>query len=295
MADKRVKYIADDGPFCEVGITGKQTSWRRNQSGFVTEANAQLLIASGKFVLSSTDFGADQDGLDSHLSQHSDICVPLSLGLVPSIMPSLVTSTTASQSGNVVTVSATAHGIPATVFDGWRVWYPGSASIPAGWYLDFSRTSADAFTFSNPTSQTVASESVNAGAFVSAFVEVCRGTIPGGLLGKNGRGEARLILHGGTTAAVKYARLNIGSSLISHGSGTSVASGVHSFSFSNLGNESKQRGFQSRDGTQLGSASVYLTNVDLSVDQPVYITVSANAAGDYVAVQNALFFGYNQP
>jgi len=71
MADKRVKYIADDGPFCEVGITGKQTSWRRNQSGFVTEANAILLIASGKFVLSSTAFATDSDGLDSHLAEHS--------------------------------------------------------------------------------------------------------------------------------------------------------------------------------------------------------------------------------
>jgi len=76
MADKRVKYIADDGPFCEVGITGKQTSWRRNQSGFVTEANAALLIASGKFVLSSTAFATDADGLDSHLAEHAALPHP---------------------------------------------------------------------------------------------------------------------------------------------------------------------------------------------------------------------------
>lgn len=68
MADRRVKYTYDDGPFSEVGITGKQTSWRKNDSAFVPEADAALLISSGKFV-DGTDFGSN----DVHKQAHRQL------------------------------------------------------------------------------------------------------------------------------------------------------------------------------------------------------------------------------
>ncbi len=69
----------------------------------------------------------------------------------PRIIPALVVSSTAACTSKVVTISATSHGIPATLFDGYEVYYPGSPSLSAGWYGSLSRTSADALTFSAPS------------------------------------------------------------------------------------------------------------------------------------------------
>jgi len=297
MADKRVKYIADDGPFCEVGITGKQTSWRRNQSGFVTEANAALLIASGKFVLSSTAFSTDRDGLDSHLADHSAIGSPLFFpGFKPMILPSLVASTTASQAGNVVTVTATAHGIPGVNFEGWRVWYPGSPTIAANWYDGFSYVDANTFTFSNYLAQSVASESVNGGISNTAIVEVGKVTIPGGAFGRNGTMELRLIQNGGPSTAIKTIRCYYGGAYINlHAPTNTQANGLVSLTAAFLNSESKLRGFQVKDHAQTTYAAFFTASVDSSLPQTYSITAQVSAAGDYCGIQSALLFLTKNP
>lgn len=95
MADRRVKYTYDDGPFSDVGITGKQTSWRKNDSAFVPEADAALLISSGKFV-DGTDFGSN----DVHKQEHREIGgVPRQVAVcgVPFVIPAGDGSTTGLQ------------------------------------------------------------------------------------------------------------------------------------------------------------------------------------------------------
>jgi len=217
MADKRVKYIADDGPFCEVGITGKQTSWRLNQSGFVTEANAALLIASGKFVLSSTAFATDADGLDSHLSEHAAIGSPI-IKKFPTwpanagiLLASLVASSTSSRTSNVVTISAAAHGITTgTTYVGFRFYYPGSPSLIAGWYDSIlSIPDANTITFSAAGTD-FGSESVNGGSAWTTATDITMMTIPGGLLRDQSKMSIKGLRAGSTGAPNKTINILFG-------------------------------------------------------------------------------------
>lgn len=76
MADVRVKYIADNGPWSEVGITGKQQSWRKNSVGVVSAADSALLLASGKFVLASSIDVAGAEEIELHATEHAAMGLP---------------------------------------------------------------------------------------------------------------------------------------------------------------------------------------------------------------------------
>jgi len=209
--------------------------------------------------------------------------------MVPKICPSLVAGATAAQSGSTVTVTATAHGIPATSYDGWKVWYPGSTNIAAGWYSGFLYLTANTFSFTASDSKTVASESVNGGAAVTAYVEFYKLTLPGGTLGKNGRATANVFKFPDATASIKGQRIYFGGSLIaSNNAATSVGSGMFRYTFSNMNSEAKQRGTPAQDGySSLTPSSVYNATADSSQDQVVSIQASNNAGGGFFAIQYA--------
>lgn len=73
MADVRVKYVADNGPWSEASITGKQQSWRKNDVSFVPSLDASMLLASGRFVLASSIADYELGAIESHMAQHSAI------------------------------------------------------------------------------------------------------------------------------------------------------------------------------------------------------------------------------
>ena len=209
--------------------------------------------------------------------------------MVPKIFPSLVNGSTAVQSDSTVTVTATAHGIPATVHDGWKVWYPGSANIDAGWYSNFAYLSANTFSFTANDSKTVASQSVNSGAAVTAYVEFYKLTLPGGTLGKNGRATANIFKFPDTTANTKSQRVYFGGSVVSANIAvTAAASGMFRYTFSNMNSEAKQRGSQGQDGAgSIAPNNIYTITIDSTQDQVVSIQASNSAGGGFFAIQYA--------
>jgi len=210
--------------------------------------------------------------------------------MVPKICPSLTNGTTAAQAGSTVTVTVvTAHGIPSATYDGWKVWYPGSTNIAAGWYSNFLYLTANTFSFTASDSKTVASESVNGGAAVTAYVEFYKLTLPGGTLGKNGRATVNVFKFPDTTANSKAQRIYFGGSLITANVAvTAAASGMFSYTFSNLNSEAKQRGTWAQDGyAALSPAAVYAATIDSSQDQVVSIQASNSAGGGFFAIQYA--------
>ena len=129
------------------------------------------------------------------------------------IMSGLSASSTVSLTSNVATVingAPTAHNIPATTYDGCNIYFPGSASIPAGWYPSFVRTSATAYTFAYTRSD-VGSESVNGGAAFTSEVTVDT-TIPANLLGVSGEIRTKILWENNNSAGTKQARGIINSS-----------------------------------------------------------------------------------
>lgn len=202
-----------------------------------------------------------QDG--SILSLPSVVSYP---DFTPSILASFVAGATASQSGTTVTVSATAHGIVGnSTHDGYRIYYPGSPSIPAGWYSGFTWVNANTVSFQRPPA-TVVSESVNGGAaFASMFVVVCSATVPGGALGPRGSVEAKITRGGDTASGIKYVRHLVGGNNTSAATATTMPNGSCSMTVSN----------------QSDSVQVYSGGVDGAVSS-VKQFLSVNTALDFV-------------
>jgi len=206
--------------------------------------------------------------------------------MVPKILPSLVNGSTAVQSGSTVTVTATAHGIPATIYDGWKVWYPGSTNIPAGWYSDFLYLTANTFSFTAADSKTVASESVNGGAFVSAYVELYRTTVPGNSMGKNGSLSCRVLRGGDTTAGNKTLRTHFGGSVLNVHSVSTSPMVVLRYPAFNMNSETKQR-FMISPETTVSASNLNNATVDTTQDQSYYLTAAVANASQFFAIQYA--------
>lgn len=204
--------------------------------------------------------------------------------MVPKIFPSLANSSTAVQSGSTVTVTCgAAHGVPATVHDGWKVWYPGSPNIPAGWYSDFLYLGSNTFSFTAADSKTVASESVNAGSWVNAYVEFYRTMIPGSVMGKNGRITCRVFRGGDATANNKTLRINFGGVVISTHSSTTAPNVIYKYSLFNHNSETKQRAMNNPETAASGSAN-NVSTVDTTQEQAYSLTMALSSAGQYAAI-----------
>ena len=151
-----------------------------------------------------------------HTAEHVAMGMPYLLPNLPAILSSLVAGTMASRTSGVVTVDCgAAHNIPATIYDGFWVHYPGSTNIPSGWYPGFVRTGANTFTFVLAGAN-VTSESVNGGAANTFATAVTQITIPANVIGPNGRIFADLICGGDNTVTKTFLLTLNGSNCNAH-------------------------------------------------------------------------------
>ena len=106
------------------------------------------------------------------------------------LLASLVAGSTATRAGLVVTVTATAHGIPPTTFDGCDFFFPGCPSLASGWYKNFLYLTANSLQFALPDGALgvdFTSESINSGNAFIGRVEGCSLTLPGSSLQSGSR------------------------------------------------------------------------------------------------------------
>lgn len=201
----------------------------------------------------------------------------------PSILASFVVGSTASQSGTTVTVTAPGHNIVGSnQKDGYRIYYPGSPSIPAGWYDGFARVNVDTITFQRATA-TVASEPVNGGeAFISAL-DIFSLTLPGGTLSAGSRAAVVVTRRAGTTGAVKTVRVAYGSTQLSADTATSTPNFVsHRLGFV-CTSVNSQVGMIGGEGRPSG-ASQYVGAVNSAVAQPITFAAQISAAADFICI-----------
>jgi len=210
------------------------------------------------------------------------------------LLSAIPAGSTVSQSGNVVTVNCGAnHNIPATTYDGFSVYYPGHSgggnTITANWYSGFARTGVNTFTFTNPTSQTVTSGSVNSGsAYLSETTLPNMPSIPGNVLGVKGRVEdwTNLACNNSATAKVMFRRLNTTSfgniSLTTNITSDSIGG------FQNNNAANSQIALTSNVTTSLGaSATAQLTGtVDTTIAQTYKLSLLCATSADWAAILN---------
>ncbi len=202
----------------------------------------------------------------------------------PRLLAALVANSTAACTSGVVTVTATAHGIPATVFDAYQIYYPGSASLAAGWYSGLARASADALTFSADCAD-FTSESVNAGAIVTAEVTYYDINLPENTIQLGDIVSVRAFRHGDALTSLKLVRLRLGSAnLVQHNVSSGATNGVVTMAFSatKTGRQDGSANIENdlSSSRQSGAAALSATNT-------LSVTGQLAAAGQYVAFSAA--------
>ena len=207
--------------------------------------------------------------------------------MAPSILAAFVAGTTASQSGNTVTVVAPGHNIVGnSTRNGYRIYYPGSPSIPAGWYSGFAWIDANTITFSRSQSATVLSESVFGGQPYLSNTTIASLTLPGGALGPKGRVVVPFQRSGDVTTNVKNVRIILGGSVLSAHAITSASTGEMRLSFRNVDSESVQAGQSVADGGVTGSPPNFGA-VDTAQPQNLALAAMLFAAGTWLSITTA--------
>lgn len=252
---------------------------------FVYEGRATMVstdpAAAGKVPLMAAGRGGV---ITDVLMGNASVTVPSILtfpDFAPSILASFVVGTTASQAGNTVTVTAPAHGIVGgTAKQGYRIYYPGSPSIPAGWYSNFVWIDVNTVTFQRAFSAIVASESVNGGIAFLSQVTICSLMLPGGSMGPNGK-ISLCSLRSTDGAASKFLRLAVGAQIVS-GISLGALSGEGRLTLRNIQSESVQRASAAVDGSAGGAPYVF-TN-PMTEDQVISVVATVSSSGGWLAV-----------
>ena len=203
------------------------------------------------------------------------------LNFARSIVASLVTSTTAARASNVVTITATAHGVPTT-YNGFRFYYPGSPTLAAGWVDNITVTGANTITFPSIGAD-FGSESINGAAAYVAATNIPGGIlIPAGMVADTTVGRLAVNCAALNTAATKTIR-----PLISGGS--FIAPGQTATTYPCL---SREWDLSMLNSTQLVGNSVNVGGSSLSsiisfsplVDNLITLQLTVSAAQDYFSI-----------
>lgn len=210
----------------------------------------------------------------------------------PSLLASLVTGTTYGQSGTTVTVAATGHGLP-TIKNGYRIFWPGAALVPAGWYNNFQYVDANTFTFDNPAAQTVPpGTALTATLPYVTSTAVAAVVLPAGTLGPGGCISLKLAKSGDALTASKYSRLDIAgvtrnSALVTAASAMVV--GSQSAMIHSVGGSAYTIGgsFGGMDGMPNTGANQYRFAINLAINNNVVMSGVLSSASSWVTFDAA--------
>jgi len=133
----------------------------------------------------------------------------------------------ASRTSNIVTITATAHGIPTgSTYVGFRFFYPGSASLAAGWYDSITDVQTNTISFNAPGAN-FGSENVNGGvAYTTQTFFPGFAVVPANFITDLSVISIVSNMGGGTTAATKTWRPAINGTTLSGISGNAYAFSV---------------------------------------------------------------------
>ena len=203
------------------------------------------------------------------------------------LLASLVAGATASRTNNVVTVTATAHGITTgSTYVGCRYFYPGSPSLAACWY-DSILTVPDAHTLTfSATGADFGSESVNGGAAYTTATDINSLIIPGNSLKDQSKVRLVHLRDGDAVATNKTIALVFGGYALSLFNATSSSRGDVALGFICLG-LNKQIAPNGVNEYGMTSVALNSSTKDITQDQTLTLRAACTAAQLFIAVQSA--------
>jgi hypothetical protein len=205
-------------------------------------------------------------------------------GFKKCLLASLVASSTASRTSNIVTITATAHGITTgSTYVGFRFFYPGSPSLAAGWYDSIvSVPDANTITFNAPGTN-FSSESVNAGAAYTTATQVSgAGIIPAGYLLDVTKSVSMAIpMGGGGTAATKTLKMTFNGVALLSSTATTACFGCRRSEIYSVSNTQIGAFFSVQNGSSSSAPSV---TIDKTTDISVGVQLTISAAADFIVL-----------
>lgn len=206
-------------------------------------------------------------------------------GFKKCMLASLVANSTASRSNGLVTITATAHGITTgATYQGFRFFYPGSASLAAGWYDSIvSIPDVNTLTFSAPGAD-FGSQSINAAAAYTTLTTICSAILPAGTLRPYSRLTSNVFRTGDTTATTKNLRNVVGGSQLGLSTAASNPHGTHRVSLT-VDDAGKTYSTSSQD--QVLSNTLPIGTLDSNVEQTFLLQGSISAAAGFLTLISA--------
>ncbi len=263
------------------------TAEQRRALSIGEEDAGKLIIQkdTGRMSLATLTEGA-RDLTGSHAAEHAAMGKPFAFSNYRrSLLASLVISSTAARTSNIVTVTATAHGITTgSTYVGFRFFYPGSPSLTAGWYESIvSIPDANTITF-NATGADFGSESINGAAAYTTLTDVASMTLPAAVVSEGAQITVSGHRGGDTTATSKSIRVYINGNNISTASTTS--SPFSRFVASMTLTSDKAYGAGNLDN--LLSVTEYVQTVPLGADATLLVKASVAAASAFITIPSMI-------
>ena len=218
--------------------------------------------------------------------------IPVIQSGLPYLVPALVTgdAATYARSGTTITVTSTGHTIPATTYNGGSVYVKASTgNVAAGWYTSLNRTGTGTFTCVDTESGTTS------GAVLTNLAETTitplTTTLPGGVMGANGKIQVHAIVSVADTAndktfKFKFGSLVVATRLLTDGTGAATNSeSVHWLS--NRGNVAKQVHYATSlvGGAGIGATALTYGTTDTAADVSLTSTLTVATADEFAALE----------
>lgn len=199
------------------------------------------------------------------------------------LLASLVAGSTATRVGLRVTVTATAHGLPASSFSGVDFFFPGCASLDAGWYPNFLYLSSNSIQFDLPYGTAGADftgESINSGVAYTTPTRATELYLPENTMIAGSRATFKMLTSGSTGAGTKYVRGLLETRLVGTLSWTTTLQNIFcemTVACFGLRQVSIQYSYDTKPHTSW-NGSAY----DMTAKREFSITLESPAAGEYI-------------
>ena len=244
----------------------------------------------GSFMQVYTDGGGIREARvpDDYSGNGSQPFILKFPGFRKSLLASLVTSSTASRTSGVVTITATAHGVTTgSTYVGFRFFYPGSPSLAAGWYDSITDVQTNTISFNAPGAN-FGSESVNGAAIYTTETTVWSSTLPANTLTNGSEMLHRALKSCTNSANNHYLKCKIGVGNTFH-SAIPVASAANAWSVGYVTFFDTTKAAMVSGSMASGNASMSIVTMDSRVDQPLFITLQLSAASEFITIISSTF------
>ena len=215
--------------------------------------------------------------------------VPLLQKATGWLIPSLAAANAAtySQTETTITVTSTAHGITATIYNGVPIYLAiASGLATAGWYTNFTYVDANSFTCTSSISQST-SGVVNTNTASTTITDLTV-NVPGTLMGLNGQLEDHTLISCSGSANNKRIQTFLGGQVFKNSItvGATMVAQEERHTLQNRNSLTAQvhlNAFAIGDGTATTNPTEYKT-IDTSIDKLLTHSVTVAAANEFIFV-----------